>query len=244
MATTAEALEAAADFLRFYLQGGAAALRAGTKLVTAPPDLLDAALRRFDASPATAAVTAIESDPLDAFVRTPGIARRIPAIVGTAPDFIPLPNPDLDRATFVRPTDALADPATDGLQGPVPIEDPARPISPNDTYVDMCAMEDAVVRLTEDGAIEVVFLWVQDYPGQALESATVPDPSQLSGNALPRMRPLVDLAQPSVVVTECMEALQAFLGPDVFVDITFRARLELCSFEALEDTRNSLSAPG
>ena len=83
------------------------------------------------------------------------------------------------------------------------------------------------------GAIEVSFLWVQDYPGEVLESASVPDASQLDPSALPRMRPVVDAAQPSVIVTECMEALQAFLGSDVFEQFTFRARLEVCPFEAI-----------
>jgi hypothetical protein len=237
--------ERAADFLRFYLQGGAEAVRAGTNLISAPAPVLQAALAKFDANPATGPVTTIENDPIDAFVCTPGIARRIPAIVATAPDFIALANPDLDRASFTRPSDApLGDQeGTTGLQGPVPIEDPSRPISPDDTYLDMCAMEDAVVAEIDPTTIEVSFIWVQDYPGEVLESASVPDASQLDPSALPRMRPVVDAAQPSVIVTECMEALQAFLGSDVFEQFTFQARLEICPFEALEDTRAALLQP-
>lgn len=242
----ASAATLAQDFLRFYLRGGAEALRAGTSLVSAPAAVVDAALQRFDQNPTPGAATTIESNPLDAFVRTPGIARRIPAVAGPAPDFLAMANPDLDRASFTRPSDASVDAEfpSDGLQGPVPIEDTPTTISAADTYVDMCAMEDAVVAVGPDGAIEVSLIWVQDYPAEVLESAAVPDPSQLPASALPRVRPVVDAAQPSVVVTECMEALQSFLGSDVFEQFTFRSHLELCPFEALDETREGLASPG
>jgi hypothetical protein len=240
MATLAEAQETAADFLRFYLQGGAAAVRAGTRLIDAPPGVLESALQKFDANPTPSPVTTIEADPFDVFVRTPGIAGRIPAVVGPAPDFIEFSSPDLDRAIFTRPIDAESAPETLGLQGPVPIEDEGRPIKSSDVYVDMCAMEDAVVVATPAGGIEVTFLWVQDYPATESESADVPDPGALSEDELPRVRPLVDGAQPSVIAAECMEALESFLGPDVFREFTFRWRLELCAFEALDATRQSV----
>jgi hypothetical protein len=239
VATLAEVQEAAADFLRFYVQGGAAAARAGTKLVDAPTAALEAALTRLENAPATGPVSVIEQDPLDVFVRTPGIARRMPAIVGPAPDFIAMPS-ELTTDRFTRPPDALAGGNTDGLRGPVPIEDPTRPIGDDDLYLDMCAMEDAVVVTTPEGGVEISFLWVQDYPSEQLESVQVPDPTALAENALPRVRPLVDGAQPSVIVAECMEALESFLGPDVYRDFVFRWRLELCSFEALDATRQSV----
>lgn len=238
MATLAETAE---DFLRFYLQGGAAAARAGTQLLpSSQQDLIDAALQRFDSAPATDAVSTIESDPFDVFMRTPGIARRIPAIAGPAPDFIAFPNPDLDRAVFTRAPDVLPDPDTLNIRGPIPLEDPTRPIQDDDSYVDMCAMEDAVVVAAADGSLDISFVWVQDYPAEALESASVSGASTVKEADAPRIRPLIDTAQPSVIVAECMEALYAFLGPDVFDANEFRPHLAFCGFEALDTTRTTI----
>jgi hypothetical protein len=237
MATAQDVRQSAEDFLRFYLQGGAAAARAGTTLVDTTSAAIQAALQAFDQSPTLDAVATIEPTPEEVFVRTPGIARRIPAVIGPAPDFIPCPNEELDRQIFSRPPNVPSDPLTDGLLGPVPIEDPSRPIQPDDRFVDMCAMEDAVVVAAADGTLEVSFLWVQDYPGEEVDSG-------LPESQLPRVRPVVDRAQPSVIVAECMEALESFLGPEVFQEIKVRSQLQLCSFEALDATRQAVEAAG
>jgi hypothetical protein len=233
MATAQDVRQSAEDFLRFYLQGGAAAARAGTTLVDTTSAAMQAALQAFDQSPTLDAVATIEPTPEEVFVRTPGIARRIPAVVGPAPDFIPCPNEELDRQIFSRPPNVPSDPLTDGLLGPIPIEDPSRPIQPDDRFVDMCAMEDAVVVAAADGTLEVSFLWVQDYPGEEVDSG-------LPESQLPPVRPVVDRAQPSVIVAECMEALESFLGPEVFQEIKVRSQLQLCSFEALDATRQAV----
>jgi len=257
MAVEADVLKQAQDFLRFYVQGGAAVLQADldaiqaaqgdpaalqlatsnrTQLVTASDQAIRAALQAFD--PLSGPASTIESNPLAAFVATPGIARRIPAIRGTAPDFIPVANSDLVKNTFQPQNVLQQDPATVGLVGPlVPAPDTpsAIPPRPGDQYVDMCAVEDVVVT-SSSGLFQVSVVWVQDYPAEVLESGAVPDPTRVADTALPRVRAVVDQAQPSVIATECMEALQAFLGQDVFEEFDFTAQAVLCSFEQLDAT--------
>lgn len=255
MADEAAVLKQAQDFLRFYVRGGAAVLQSDldavqavrtdpslpppdrTQLITAPDSQIIAALQAFDQQSGSAA-TSIESDPLSVFVATPGIARRIPAVRGTAPDFIPVTNSDLTKGSFSPQSFQGEASATARLFGPlVPPPDTSSGATPSaaDTFVDMCAVEDVVVT-SSSGAFDISVIWVQDYPAEVLESGSVPDPTQVADVALPRVRPVVDQAQPSVIATECMEALQAFLGQDVFEEFSFASRVVLCSFEQLPST--------
>jgi hypothetical protein len=239
----------AQDFLRFYVLGGAAVLQAAidptnpvpTSLISATPSAISAALQNLAAQ--TTAQTTIESDPLAAFAGTPGISRRIPAICGAAPDFIQAPNADLTKASFSRPLDASGDPVTSGLAGPLMPELNPPVLSPQDIYVDMCAVEDVVVTSTT-GQIQVSLIWAQDYPGEALESPQIPDPTTLPDTSLPRIRAVVDQAQPSVIVSECMEALQAFVGQDVFEQFSFSGSVVFCPFEQVAATVRATKASG
>jgi hypothetical protein len=221
--------------LTFFIAGGVAALRAGTSLIQADDAAITRAIAKREASEADNTPAQIEADPLDVFAATPGIARRMPAIVGHEPDFIPLPNPDLPSPTqFQRPADALADPDTLGLRGPVVPTLPNVPLRDDDVYVDMCAIEEAVVTLSGD-TFTVSFIWAHDYP---LDATIAP------GTQGARLRPVVDVAQPSVCAAECMTALRSFLGDAIFEEFTFTHEVELCPFEAVGDVRTRLLRGG
>jgi len=147
-----------------------------------------------------------------------GIRRRQPAAVSDPPEYEPLPAALEEFDSLLIPKDQLPRMNQD--------------FNPNKIMLlDLCAAERAVVLASPPG-IEIVVLWVSDYP--ASEFPTVRE-VQPDGRIV-----TADTGQPhDVVLNECVNRLWEFAAADL-VDVPVDARVVQCAFEDLDRTEQQV----
>lgn len=153
----------------------------------------------------------------------PGIRRRVPAVVGTSPDYDPQPNPD--DGTLVTQANLLAEVAqvTSGLINPQRC-----------VFRDLCGLEQVIVQpVASAPGYEMVFLWCTDYPATQFPSDPIANlaGAQASDGA-GRVFVLGANGQSDLVVAECVTRFREFLG-DSLSQLTLQARTVAFSFELL-----------
>jgi len=124
---------------------------------------------------------------------------------------------------------------------------PESPGQPSLALIDFCGLEDFVVLQQPDG-VELVFLWVSEYPVTAaspgLDIAPVDFSDDVGALNLPptsRVVPPSNSFEPGKVAEECLFAVQAALGED-WASHAVSSRVVLCTFETLLSTRADVIA--